>query len=68
MKTKNKKTTKKKKMKAKQTQYKYYKQTIFIGKKVIITINIKTTHYKLKMTIFIYTMLTTSSTAKLICK
>ena len=42
MKTKNKKITKKKKkMRAKQTQYKYYKQIIFIGRKTMIKISTK---------------------------
>ena len=67
MKTKNKKTTKEKKIKIRQIQYKYYKQIIPTGKKVMITINTKTTHYKLNMLTYIYTMLTTSSIAKLIC-
>ena len=66
MKTKNKKTMekKKKKMRAKPTQYKYYKQIMFISKKTMIKINTKITPYKLNMTIYIYTMLTTFLNAK----
>ena len=63
-KMRNKKITKKKKMKTKQTQYKYYKQVIFKGKKITIKINTKTIPYKLNMTIYVYTMLTTFLTAK----
>ena len=48
MKMKNKKITqKKKKMIAKQTQYKYYKQIIFTGKKTMIKINTKNIPYKI---------------------
>ena len=60
MKTKNKITLKKKKkkMRAKPIQYKYYKQIIFIGKKITIKINMKITPQKLNMMIYIYTILT----------
>ena len=59
MKTKNKKITKKKKMRAKQIQYKYYKQIIFTGKKTMIKINTKNIPFKINTTIYIYTMLMT---------
>ena len=71
MKTKSKKTTSKKKKKkkrtTKRTQYKYCKQTIFIGKKVMIKIEMNNTHYKPNTTTYIYIILTTSLIVKLIC-
>ena len=67
MKVKNKKTMKKKKKRTKinQTQYKYCKQKIFIGNKVIVKTKAKIIPYQINMMIMpIYIMLTTFLTVK----
>ena len=67
MKLKNRKTMKKKKerTKIKQTLYKYCKQKIFIGNKVIVETKAKIIPYQINMMIMpIYITLTTFLTVK----